>query len=363
MRIRIRGPQGSSLITLADSDSDAITVGDLLRLITEKTSLERFEVRYRFPPVLLSLESHDRSRPLSDLGISLDGEQLLISPKDGGDEARDTGDIYKPAGLTSSTIPASSNHDKGKTRQSVTAGRSGPGAGSALPPLSLSRAQNKALETDPPQIPVPEHGGTLVLRIMPDDNSCLFRAFGTAVMGAIDSMIELRAIIAEAIQAQPDTYSAAVLDQPPDEYCKWIQTEHSWGGFIELNILSTHFDVEVCSIDVQTLRVDRFNEGRSKRCILVYSGIHYDTIALSPSDPPYTQSLTPPDFDTRVFDSDDDVILEKAVALCRILQGKHYYTDTASFNIRCNVCGGQFVGENGATEHAKATGHYDFGEA
>jgi ubiquitin thioesterase OTU1 len=45
------------------------------------------------------------------------------------------------------------------------------------------------------------------------------------------------------------------------------------------------------------------------------------------------------------------------------LQGQHYFTDTAGFTIRCNVCGGEFVGEKGATEHAKKTGHYDFGES
>lgn len=85
-------------------------------------------------------------------------------------------------------------------------------------------------------------------------------------------MTELRSIIAQNIQANPDTYSAVVLDQQPDDYCRWIQTEDAWGGAIELDILSKHFDVEISSIDVQTLRTDRFNEGRPERCILVYSG-------------------------------------------------------------------------------------------
>lgn len=117
------------------------------------------------------------------------------------------------------------------------------------------------------------------------------------------------------------------------------------------------------ALDVQTLRTDRYNEGKPTRCILVYSGIHYDTIALSPSDPPHRHAYTPPDFDTKIFDAEDGPVLAGAMELCRILQSKHYFTDTAAFNVRCNVCGSMVVGEHGATQHASQTGHMDFGEA
>lgn len=87
---------------------------------------------------------------------------------------------------------------------------------------------------------------------MPDDNSCLFRAFGTAVLPGDDlTMTELRSLVAGAIQADPDTYSQVVLEQKPDDYCRWIQTPDAWGGFIEMGILAKHFDIEICSIDVQ----------------------------------------------------------------------------------------------------------------
>lgn len=91
--------------------------------------------------------------------------------------------------------------------------------------------------------------------------------------------------------------------------------------------------------------------------------IHYDAIALSPSDAPHESAYAPPEFDTKIFDVHDVVVLEGAVELCRVLQGRHYFTDTAAFSVRCNVCGKLSVGEKGATEHAAATGHYDFGEA
>lgn len=209
---------------------------------------------------------------------------------------------------------------------------------------------------DPPEIVLPEQGGTLVLRIMPDDNSCLFRAIATAIMPDLDTMNELRSVVAQTIQSNPDVYSKAVLDnKDPDDYCRWIQTEDAWGGQIELNIISNQFDIEICSIDVQGLRIDRYNEGRPKRCIVVYSGIHYDTVALSPFD-------SPPEFDIKMFETTNDVILSSAVELCQTLKGKGYYTNTAAFQIRCKQCGAICVGEAGATEHASKTGHYSFDE-
>ncbi|OAX81150.1 hypothetical protein ACJ72_04509 [Emergomyces africanus] len=355
MRIRIRGPSGQSTISLHEN----ATIRDLQALISEKTALASYDIKYGYPPKQLDLGQLDSTRPIAEIGTNLDGEQLIISKKE--DESA-TG---TPVSLSQqqqqhrsfTTDTTNQNDSNGAAQTSPSAQRD------ISKPLSLARKQNTDIENDPPEIPSPEHGGTVVLRIMPDDNSCLFRAVSSAVIGAMDAMTELRSIVAQTIQEQPDVYSAAVLEKSPDDYCRWIQTEDSWGGGIELSILSKHFDIEICSIDVQSLRVDRFNEGQATRCIVVYSGIHYDTIALSPSDEPYTHAYAPPEFDTKIFDAADPIILERAVALCKILQGKHYFTDTASFKIRCNTCGGQFVGERSATQHATETGHYDFGEA
>lgn len=91
---------------------------------------------------------------------------------------------------------------------------------------------------------------------MPDDNSCLFRAFGTAVVPGDDmTMPELRSLVASAIQSQPETYTQVVLEQPPDDYCRWIQTPDAWGGAVEMGILAQHFDIEICSIDVKVVAI------------------------------------------------------------------------------------------------------------
>ncbi|RJE26660.1 Ubiquitin thioesterase OTU1 [Aspergillus sclerotialis] len=325
MKFRVRGPAGQSTVIF----DETATVDDLRAQIVNKTGLTSYDVKYGYPDLKpFDIDSLDPDTKITDIGVNLNGEQLLITRKE---SLVETPDSVKEQSTPLHQVP--------------------------------SEATNEAESGNPPEIASPEHSGTFVLRIMPDDNSCLFRAVGTAIMGGMDAMTELRSVVAQTIQENPSLYSEAVLERKPDDYCRWIQNEDSWGGGIELSILSKHFDIEICSIDVQTLRVDRFNEGPPIRCVLVYSGIHYDTIALSPSDPPFTHSYSPPEFDTKVFDSADQFVIEKSLDLCKILQGKHYYTDTASFRIRCNTCGGTFVGEKGATQHAAQTGHYDFGEA
>ncbi|CAD6564866.1 MAG: ubiquitin-specific protease otu1 [Alectoria sarmentosa] len=369
MRVRIRGPAGQAAILL----SDTATIEDLKSQISQKTSVSKFDLKYGYPPRPLSLSDYAETAKLSDIGIKLDGEQLIVSDT--------TPSASKPSPPSLFTVGRPKPLDPSPS-QMLTHGAKKPSSavspssfsfadvGTAPPsstqktdkPLSLTRNPTSA-SLDAPELPLPSHASTLVLRIMPDDNSCLFRAFDTAFFGAMDNMTELRSIVAQNIYANPDTYSAVVLDQQPDDYCRRIQNEDAWGGAIELDILSKHFDVEISSIDVQTLRTDRFNEGRPKRCILVYSGIHYDAIALSPSDAPHKIAYAPPEFDTKIFDTQDVAVLEGAVELCRVLQGRHYYTDTAAFKTRCNICGKVSVGEKGATQHAATTGHHDFGEA
>ncbi|KAL9114166.1 MAG: hypothetical protein Q9227_001938 [Pyrenula ochraceoflavens] len=340
-----------------------------------ETSISLFDIKIGFPPKPLSLDRFDKATKLQNLDVRLNGEQLIVS-----DRASSSSHPHPPAAATSSTsvksqaankfpaptsdlgseIPSSfSFGDLGQAPPKAPLVPTGSQSSSKAPssaPLALNRKDHSEVMNDPPEVVLPELGGTLVLRIMPDDNSCLFRAISFSLLPAMDTMNELRSVVAQAIQADPERYTKAVLDnKDPDTYCRWIQTEDAWGGQIELDIFSRHFDVEICSIDVQTLRVDRYNEGAKSRCIVVYSGIHYDAIALSPFD-------SPPEFDIKVFDSEPKV-LEQAVILCQILQQKHYFTDTSGFKIRCNDCGATVTGERGATEHATKTGHYNFGEA
>lgn len=86
---------------------------------------------------------------------------------------------------------------------------------------------------------------------------------------------------------------------PPSQYIATILKPTSWGGAIELGILAAHFRTEIASIDVETGRIDHFTPERvtgGNRCVLVYSGIHYDAATLAPmADAPseWHQTLFP----------------------------------------------------------------------
>jgi ubiquitin thioesterase OTU1 len=281
MRIRIRGPQGVSTITIEET----ATWGELKAAISASASVPEFDVKYGYPPKPLNTESIDAATQLSSLEIPLNGEQLTIVP------------INIQASLSNPL--ASEKHPPSAPRLPQSHSNAPKHQPGDFPdqPLSLTRKKNQSLDTDPPLIPVPQLDGQLVLRVMPDDNSCMFRALSSAVLGsALDGMTELRSVVAQTIQANPELYTAGMLEKEPSAYCKWISREDSWGGGIELSILSQHFDIEIASVNVQDLRVDRFNEGKPTRCILVYSGIHYDVVAVTPF------SGAEPEFDRKVFD-------------------------------------------------------------
>lgn len=175
-------------------------------------------------------------------------------------------------------------------------------------------------------------------------------------------MTELRSLIASTIRSNPSLYTAAILDKEPADYCAWITSDSSWGGAIELQILAEQSGVEIASINVQDGRVDRYNEGAANRCILVYSGIHYDVVALSPSVDPFDRSVLPPDEDVKVFAKSDEDVLLAATTLVAELRKRHYFTDTAKFALMCGQCSWKGHGEQEAVEHAKMTGHYDLKE-
>lgn len=48
-----------------------------------------------------------------------------------------------------------------------------------------------------------------------------------------------RRVIAEAVAADPDTYTEGLLEKTNEAYCAWILDKQRWGGGIELSILST----------------------------------------------------------------------------------------------------------------------------
>lgn len=63
--------------------------------------------------------------------------------------------------------------------------------------------------------------------------------------------------VADTIRDDPFTWSEAVLGMEPEQYRQRILKKTTWGGAIELAILSQVYSTEIDSVDVQSGRVDR----------------------------------------------------------------------------------------------------------
>ncbi|CAF1258290.1 unnamed protein product, partial [Didymodactylos carnosus] len=107
---------------------------------------------------------------------------------------------------------------------------------------------------------------------------------------------QLRDLVALQIRDNPKLHQ--LLDKPANYYIKWIRQPQSWGGFIELSILSRWFRVEFVTIDMKANSSNRGgkyiygndkNECTDKRIYLVYTGDHYDPLYISMISQPYRQ--------------------------------------------------------------------------
>ncbi|CAM4731592.1 unnamed protein product [Leuciscus chuanchicus] len=196
-------------------------------------------------------------------------------------------------------------------------------------------------------------------RVVPADNSCLFTSVHFVMEGGVYDPAcapEMRGLIAQIVASDPTAYSEAVLGKTNEDYCAWIRRDDTWGGAIEVSILSKFFQCEICVVDTQTVRVDRFGEdvGYTKRVLLIYDGIHYDPLQkVMPSSDVPAQT---------VFSTTDDIILAQALELADEARRKRQFTDVNRFALRCMVCQTGLVGQKEAREHAKETGHTNFGE-
>ncbi|KAG8158170.1 hypothetical protein KVR01_011931 [Diaporthe batatas] len=307
IRFRVRGPGWVETVT-ATPDWTIQKVIDHLR---EKQGAEPSALKYGYP-----LKNIDLSNTSAAIGpLNLKGEAITFVPKEDG------------ASSSSSAPPE-------------------------VPTATKPAFKPKAVEPDHTVIEWPDKDGYLALRVMPDDNSCMFTAFGGVIQRA-DPAPTLRREVGEYILARPEKYTKVILEMEPQRYAQTMLSPDRWGGAIELGILSDIYDIEICSVDVKTQRVDRYGEGKATRCLLLYSGIHYDRIA-------FTMDLSlPADFDETKWDTGNDAVVEMAQRLAKQLKDAHYYTDTTDFVLRCDVpgCGWIGAGAAQASKHMKETGH------
>jgi len=320
--------------------------GSFRELIAQTTSIPSSHLLLKagFPPKPLPEVADDALvfPPLLTNGVTITAERST-----------------EPISSTTSATPSSTSSSScATTTASSSSCATTTASSSSLPARSegeVSREGPPPIRTEPPL----NSEGMVIRRVIPDDNSCLFNAVGYVLEGLSRSKAPtLRKLISDTVRSNPENFPDVFLERPNPEYAKWILEPKTWGGAIELAILSDHYQTEIGAIDVATSHMYCYGEGKSyrQRVYLVYDGLHYDALGLNFSPD------GPEEFDMTVFSPQDSYVFNNALAIVRSLKQKHLYTDTAAFLLSCSDCQAVLVGEKGASEHATATGHTNFTE-
>jgi ubiquitin thioesterase OTU1 len=151
----------------------------------------------------------------------------------------------------------------------------------------------------------------LVRRAMPQDGSCLFHAAAYALRDKSRTLgPKLRQECAETVLANKDFFTPEILGRPTNEYVEWLRQPSSWGGAIELVILSFLSQTELIALDLSSGSVERIGveQGYSTRAFLIYTGNHYDAVAMAD-----TLSLSDERRDQVLFSATDERVVHKAV--------------------------------------------------
>lgn len=198
-----------------------------------------------------------------------------------------------------------------------------------------------------------------VRRDVPADNSCLFRAVALLKYGTRDDEVcrQLRSKVAETIRGNPAEWSPLLpCGKSVHEYTEWIVDEKSWGGWIELVILSKLLEVNFVAIDIKTCKeLEARTAAGLEKAFLLYDGIHYDALVKG--------VVMDHSKDQRTFSNkDDSQALEAFKAIAAKANAKKAFTDLAQFTVRCMTCNKGFIGQEQAVKHSKTTGHTNFSE-
>ncbi|KAJ2882163.1 ubiquitin-specific protease otu1 [Coemansia aciculifera] len=332
----------------------ASTFGEFRRHLAQVASfpLATMRIKVGDPPEFIDFPD---STPLADTPISTGCAVYAVGRRD-----TSKPEVTSEAAATTTTTERMPHTCQNCTSTTAQTSRQEPYSESKNPQTSRSYNVEGSVGMDDKDTPalVMFRDGYLVRRTVPSDNSCLFRSL-CSVLGQVGLTSErLREMVCQGILENPELYNEAVLEKPIAEYCHWISQSSSWGGGIEMAILSETFSVEICSIDISSLRIDRFGEEKyTRRVILLYSGIHYDYVAFASS------ANAPRDFDQTEFGvvlGVDDAVLAAAVELAAALRSRQNYFAASSARIKCNECSQVVHGESEAQFHATTTGHTSF---
>ena len=187
---------------------------------------------------------------------------------------------------------------------------------------------------------------------IPADNCCLFNAINYAMNQSITEPEVIRSIISMVILDNPTEYNKAVLEKDPEDYCEWIMRGDSWGGGIEIAILSKYFMLNIGVVDIKNLTIEYFGNNYSNTIYLLYDNVHYDVFYYETDDKKITG----------VFKSDDTKAKDEILEIAAELKRHKQYVDTQNYSIKCMECNFLMKGNDDVIEHSKKTGHTNFNQ-
>mmetsp|Transcript_36161 Transcript_36161/g.35760 ORF Transcript_36161/g.35760 Transcript_36161/m.35760 type:complete len:317 (-) Transcript_36161:106-1056(-) len=308
----IRSSKGSGLVEFAPE----MTLFEFLELVAEKSGIlpKDICIRKGFPPKFL--ETQDLSVTVESMGIA-DRDSLMI-------EENPSNSLYSQAGIVEDQeeevkeIPSSMEKETDAVEEEV----------------KEDSDKSKIIKRDPnlkkvldTQVQTPDSDGKIMIRrIIDADNSCLFNSIGCCLLGSKQSAKDLRRMVRDTIKSNSSEYEA-IIDKPLSEYLTWIMNDESWGGGIELYILSKLLSTEFYVITVESLNAQIFGEGQGykQRIYLLYTGIHYDIV---------TRNIfegCEEDDDIRAFEPTDKFAEDGALFVANELRKKKQFVNLDAF--------------------------------
>lgn len=125
----------------------------------------------------------------------------------------------------------------------------------------------------------------MIRQNIPNDNSCLFSAVDFLLADGVfrdGAACALRVECVDHIRANPEKFNELYLGKSHAEYCEWLMQDSSWGGEIEILIISELKDVQISVVQIDSLNVLTYSPPSSllsqRRIYILYTGQHYDAL-------------------------------------------------------------------------------------
>ncbi|XP_001971965.3 ubiquitin thioesterase OTU1 [Drosophila erecta] len=339
--VKLKSKKGQFIV---NDLNEHTTLGELKTKIVQATDIQapQLHVLVGYPPKPLDLSQQQEQRDLKAVGIN-SGETLIVEEKAAPAPA------VVPGGPTMEDDEELARRLQAEEEAQLLQETAG-GPVAQAPEFQLPVAPTESG-------PNGDFNGILLKKVVPADNSCLFTSIRFVLKGKVDNEGSemMRHIIAQEVAADPQSYNDAVLGKSNAEYCAWIQKADSWGGAIEVSILSNYYGIEIDVVDIQNAIINRFGEDKNfgLRVFLLFDGIHYDPLYME------TSSSAAP---ATIFPVEEVGVYQQAEQLANEAQSSRQYTNVDKFTLRCMQCDVRLVGQVQAQEHAKQTGHKSFGE-